>query len=473
MAKIFCKYHPDTPARWVCRHCQINYCTNCVEAEQGQSAPHCPVCHRQAESLGTGNVIKPFWQRLPSFFAYPAHLSPLLFIFALTVANILIGNTVFGFLIQLLMFIVFMKYAYVVLEQTSQGYLKPERITWSLLSEGLELPFKQLFVVFLLIVINTELYALGGDGLLFVGQIITALFFPASVMVLAVENSFLRAINPVTLIGVIKRIGTPYLLLWVFLYLLMGGVMEATYYMAQYLPADFYIPISNFMSMYFTLVVFHMMGYVLYQYHEELGFGIQQEYSEEVPSQQPVQVTAPGLREVEILFHEGKLDEAHERLVKHIKEHPGNMQYRELLHRLLINTGDKEGLRNYSADYIVRLILDEKPSEAQRVFTDCYKLDKDFKFGTAKQRHMMAELLHNNGQVRAALALLNNLHGDFPGYGGIPDAYLLVAKILCEKFNEDAKARQVLEFVEQRYPSHPRIPQVKEYMALMTSLADR
>ncbi|MCG6887287.1 MAG: hypothetical protein LJE74_08770 [Proteobacteria bacterium] len=467
MAKIFCKYHPDIPARWVCRHCQINFCTTCIAGEDNR-LPECPVCHREVESLGTGNVIKPFWQRLPAFFLYPAHLAPLLFILALAAIDLLLGLTTFGILIQLALFVVFMKYAYVVLEHTAQGYLEPPSITWDALSEELELPFKQLFVVFLLIVLNSQLYSWGGSGLLFVGQVLTALLFPASVMVLAVEHNFFSAINPLTLSGVIRRIGTPYLLLWVFIYVLMSGVMEITYYLSMYLPADFYKPMSNFLSMYLTLVVFHIMGYVLYQYHEELGFSIEQEYEE--AEGQPGTPTAPGLREVEILFHEGKVDEARQRLLGLIKEHPGNMQYRELLHRLMLNTGDKDGLRTYSSDYIVRLMLNDRPSEAQRVFTDCYKVDQGLKFGNARQRHSMAQLLYKNGQARAALALLNNLHGDFPAYEAIPDAYLLVAKILCEDFNQDAKARQVLEFLQQKYSSHPSMPQVMEYMAMMDAL---
>lgn len=466
MAKIFCKYHPDVPARWVCRHCQINFCTGCIEAGEGRT-PECPVCHRAVESLGSGNVILPFWQRLPAIFAYPARLAPLLFILVLAAIDLLLGPSIFGILIQLVLFVVFMKYAYMVLEQTARGYLEPVPVTWDTLSKELELPFKQLFVVFLLIVFNTQLYNWGGSGLLFVGQLLTALFFPASVMVLAVEHSFFQAINPVTLAGVVRRIGPPYLLLWLFLYLLMTGVLETTYFLSRYLPPAFYEPLGNFLSMYLILVVFHMMGYVLYQYHEELGFTIEQEYETEAA---PAEPAAPGLREVEILFHEGKAEEARRRLVQLVEEHPGNISYRELLHRLMLNTGDVEGLRAYSADYIVRLLLNDRPSEAQRVFTDCYKRDPAFKFGTAKQRHTMAQLLYNNGQARAALALLNKLHSDFPAYEAVPDAYLLVAKILCENFNQDARARQVLEFLQQRYPSHPSLARVKDYLSLMGTL---
>ncbi len=112
-----------------------------------------------------------------------------------------------------------------------------------------------------------------------------------------------------------------------------------------------------------------------------------------------------------------------------------------------------------------------KPTETLRVFTECYRLDREFKFGDARQRHRMAELLANNGQDRAALALLNNLHRDFPRYAGVPDAYRLVARLLSEKFNQDDRARQVLDFIESRYPDYPHLDEVRAYRRVIEQVA--
>lgn len=469
MAKIYCKYHPGTPARWACPHCQINFCNDCVAGAQG-AVPDCPVCKRPAQSLGAGNLIRPFWHRLPAFFLYPLHGAPLLFILVLTGIDILVSDSLFGILVELALFMVFMKYAYVVLEHTARGYLKPPALSWEALSTELELPFKQLFVILLLIILNTRLYALGGGGLLLVGIFMTALLFPASVMVLAVEHSFLRAINPLTLLDMIRRIGAAYFILCVFLFLLLSGVLESTAWLAQWLPAAMYLPLGNFLAMAFMLIMFHMMGYVLYQYHEALGFAIDQEYTEPDSTQPAGEETDPALREVEILIHEGHIEQARDRLIALVKEHPGNMRYRERLHRVLIGTGDSNGLRAYSADYISRLMLEGRPSEALRVYSECYQLDRDFRFGNARQRYAMAKLLRNNGQARAALAILNNLHRDFPAFEDIPEAYLLVARLLCENFNQDDKARQVLDFLERKYPEDPRLAEVREYRKMMTTL---
>ena len=474
MAKTFCKYHPDVPARWACRHCQIDFCKNCIQADNEQ-LPICPVCGKEVESLGAGNLIRPFWHRIPQFFIYPYQFPPLLFMLLLMVLSIIVNKIPtdimpFGVLIELAMVMLFVKYAYVVLEHTAQGYLQAQRIRGKLLTENLETPFKQLFIVFLFFIGLSELSALEDERLLYIGIFFTALVFPASVMVLAVEHRLIRAINPIILLDMIRRIGGAYFIMCLFLLILLMSAMQATTIMADYLPESIYMPVGNFIIMYFTLIMFNMMGYVLYQYHEELGYSIQQEYSELGNSIFWPHETEPALRDIEILFHEGKLAEVRARLIQMVQAQPGNMQYRERLHRLLLASKDIEGLRNYTADYIGRLMLDNRPSEALRVFTDCYKLNKDFKFGNGRQRFAMAQLLNKNGQARAALNLLTNLHVEFPGYEGIPDAYLLVARILCESFNEDAKARQILEFLQNKYPEHPRMPQVKEYMMVVNGL---
>ena len=471
MATIFCKYHPDMPARWACNHCLINFCKNCIQADKGE-VPVCPVCGKPAESLGAGNLIRPFWQRIHQFFLYPLQFPPMLFMLLLIVIYIVLNKLPadkmpFGILVEIAMFMLFIKYAYVVLEHTAQGYLRAQRIQGKMLTENLETPFKQIFIVFLFLIFLSELAALDSVALIYIGLFVTALVFPASVMVLAVEHRFFRAINPIRLLEVIHRLGSAYFIMCLYILLVLVGAMEVTNLMIEYLPTSIYLPVGNFIIMYFILVMFNMMGYVIYQYHEKLGYSIEQEYSE--AGSWPHE-TEPALREVEILFHEGKLDEVRKRLISMIQEHPGNLLYRERLHRLIQKSGDMEGLRNYSADYLVRLILEDRPSEAIRVFSDCYKLDKNFKFGNGRQRFLMAQLLNKNGQSRAALNLLTDLHVDFPGYEGIPQAYLLVAKIMCESFNEDEKARQVLNFLQNKYPTHPRMPEVKEYMKIISGL---
>ena len=467
MAQIFCKYHPDKPASWVCRHCQINYCKSCIVTED-TNMPPCPVCQRAMESLGSGNVIQPFWQRIPKFFLYPLNVTPLVIMTVIAGMQFLLAGSLWGLVFSLVLFVVFIKYAYIVLEQTAQGNLKPRNLEAGDLTEELELPFKQLLIVVLLGLLQGLFQKI---GLWFIGALFTSLILPACIMVLAIEHSFFRAINPLVLVGVVHRVGVQYFTMCVFLFLLLisSNVAKGLFY--NYLP-DIITPATMwFVNMYFILIMFHMMGYVLLQYHEELGFTLEDEIVEKIDGIDSTQEQDPGLNDVTILYHEGKIEEAQSKLAELIKATPGNMIYRERIHKLLINTKNIPALREYSGEYITRLMSEQRPSEAQRVFSDCYKVDKSFKYGTGTQRHAMAELLFKNGQSRAALSLLNNLHKDHPGYEHIPEAYLLVAKILFESFNEEEKAKQILEFVKTKYPHYAQISEIDAYLKVVAKIS--
>ena len=165
MPQIYCKYHPNVPARWACRQCQIDYCSQCSPRSDKQLQPNCPVCGNKLESLGAGNVIMPFWHRIPHFFIYPANPVPLLVMLVLLLIGILVSGSLVGFLIQLAMVIVFVKYAYVVLEQSAQGYLRPKSFSINDVTDELELPFKQLLVIFVMYSANAFVLENLGSGI--------------------------------------------------------------------------------------------------------------------------------------------------------------------------------------------------------------------------------------------------------------------------------------------------------------------
>jgi len=471
MPQIYCKYHPSIPARWACRQCQIDYCSQCSPRGEKKPQPDCPVCGNKLESLGAGNVITPFWHRIPHFFIYPANLVPLLVMLSLLIVGAVVSGSLFGFLIQLAIVIVFIKYAYVVLEQSAQGYLQPKPFSMSDITDELELPFKQLLVIFVMYSANDIVLEKLGSGAFTITILLSVISFPASVMVLAVEHRFFSAFNPVVVMATIKRIGLSYLILCIFLGLLLSGSWFVMDVVQGTVPDSLVLPTVNFVSMYFSLIMFHMMGYVIYQYHENLGYQIEQEFDEAtdnsvVVNGQPQKTT----REFEILIQEGKQDEASIRMQQQIAENPNDMALWQQYHKFLHVTKDKNNLEKYGSKYISRLLHEGRPSRAMQVFIDVRQMATDFKPDSAAERFELAKLLASNGQGRLAISLLNNLHRDFPSYADIPKAYHLVARVLCEQFNDDAKAKSILDFVIKKYPSHPDIKPISEYYQVINKL---
>jgi len=220
--------------------------------------------------------------------------------------------------------------------------------------------------------------------------------------------------------------------------------------------------------MYFVLVMFGMMGYVLYQFHEQLGYENLSISGEDKKADKNGYTNS-----IDILLQEGRYAEAISELAEEIDLNPNDFSLRERLHRILCSIEDKKNLQIYSADYIVRLLLMGKPSEAIRVYMESLRFVPDLKIKGAKHRHELGRLLVGSGQSRAALSLLNDLHRDYPSYEGIPGAYLLVARIMFEYFNHEDKARKILEYLLQKYPDHPAREKVESYLSMLNNISSQ
>ncbi|HEB56951.1 MAG TPA: hypothetical protein ENI98_11760 [Gammaproteobacteria bacterium] len=461
-----CKYHPDIKANWHCNACHIDFCHQCVDTATDEDTA-CPLCGEMMATRGISS-IPPLWIRIPQFFLYPFHLPPLLLIITLVIVNFIAAANVLGFLVQMLIFVVFTKYAHVVMSSISRGRLKPERLRWSMFSEDLEIPFKLLFIVFCYGLFNTLVQNNGNNTALNLSLLLSSFLFPASIMLLVSSQRFLRAINPLAIAELIKTAGFSYIILFVFLGLLLSGLLAAWKLLFISIPVHLFFSAIMFVIMYFVLVMFSMMGYVLYQFYQQLGY-----VDAVVPSAEYANDENGNERNVDILLQEGRYPEAVDWLAEAIELQPNDFGLRERLHRILCSIKDKKYLQTYSADYIVRLLLLGKPSEAIRVYMECYNLIPGFKLKGAKHRHEMARLLVGSGQSRAALLLLNNLHRDYPSYDGIPCAYMLVARIMFEYFSHEDKARKILEYLMHKYPDHPSRKQTRSYLDTLNSISSR
>ncbi|VAW97698.1 hypothetical protein MNBD_GAMMA23-600 [hydrothermal vent metagenome] len=476
MSQIACKYHYDLPARWSCHACRINFCTNCVTPHQEQT-PYCVVCGEPLAVVGAENVVSPFWQRLHYFFMYPVNAVPMGIMLLLVAVVAAFGNTLFGILAVVLSILVFMKYAYVVLEDTSHGYLLPRAFSLEMITNDLELPFKHILNIFLIIALNYMVYnysrEIEYDYLFYAILSATLFFLPTSVMVLAVKHSFTSAFNPLLHFHIVRSIGFAYVLLYAFLFMMLSSVAAAIYYVNLLIPSDFYLMIDIFISMFFLLSIFNMLGYVLYQYHEKIGFGIDVAVSSselEAGDGSVFKLRMPMMADIEVLVQEGEYKQAMKRLEKLITEHPSDMHARGYYQKLLHLLGDVDAARAHCADFVGRLMDENKITQAMNVFIACYKQDPEITLAKPSQRLAMASVFVNSSKHRLAMHLLNNLHKDHPAYSEIPEAYLMVARIMSDQFNQDDKAINILEFVLERYQQNKGIEAVQEYLNILKSV---
>lgn len=437
--------------------------------------PSCPVCQRNLQSLGSENLVAPFWTKPGRFFLYPMHLNALAFISALTltgvVVSIIFGKSLLGFLLSQVVWLVLLKYSFAVIEDTALGHIQPLPVNEVIINQEMDLPFK-LYAILLAISYGTYWV---GDNLGIVpyilALIIANLALPANIMVLAMEHSLFAALNPVIVFPVILRIGLPYLFLFLLLFLLTIAESTTLNILVDIFPYNFAYAVVLFTTMFFTVVMAHLLGYTLYQYHDTLGITIEKEADE--PGTAAINSSSqsdPELRSIEILIQEGRHQEAITELTRFIASNHASNQAHTMLFRLLHLSGDNTRLLAEGRKYISYLFAQNDTAQALSVFNRIYQLNPRFRPASANERYEIANQLYRSGQYKPVIALLNNLHIDFPEYSRIPEAYLLVAKILCDKLNNDTKARQVLDFLRSRFPESPLQQEISQYYAVVEQL---
>jgi hypothetical protein len=218
---IKCKYFPMLPARWFCASCNVNMSNECAKAVipyHPDNKKICPICSAPLKSIGIANSIKPFWERIPKFFAYPAKLDALIYMGVLSVCvamaySIPIANVV----VLIITFFGILKYACQCLSHTARGNLSPPDVLARNDKEYENISLKQYAIFIFIIQINS--FAFNANVFMgFCATFFSLLSIPAITMLLAMTGSFLNAINPIKAIQIMFGMGKSYLILYVFLY---------------------------------------------------------------------------------------------------------------------------------------------------------------------------------------------------------------------------------------------------------------
>ncbi|MBS0213398.1 MAG: DUF4013 domain-containing protein [Proteobacteria bacterium] len=406
----------------------------------------------------TSDTIVPFWNRLPAVMAYPAHAGAMATIVLLGLAQVL-WILPLGWILVLLAAIALYRYAFECLQASAEGFLTPPQVSLGARSLGGTYIW-MIVILFLALIVGTIM--LGRSA----GVVLALMFgacLPAATMTLAMTDSLGEALNPLKWMAIIAAIGWPYLaMVGVSMAILMSEGF-AKGFVAQYMPLPVALIGLGIISNYATIALFHLMGYVLYQYHEQLGLTPE---ATQRPLR-PAQAADPdqaALDEASTLVRDGKLAEAIELLRGPIRRGgtPAvHAQYRKLLRA----ADDKAGLLAHGRERIGVLVDQDDERAAVDLLRECQALDAGFAPETALQVSRLAHMAARQGQAQAALQLLEGFAERFKGSQYIATNGLLVADLLHEKLGRDTQARDVLLELKTRVPNDPLMPDIDAKLA--------
>ena len=350
--------------------------------------------------------------------------------------------------------VIIIKYSYTALTNTAHGKLSPPELSGEMVNADISPAFKQIALIaingFLFFSIAQNL----GQAASLIFLMLAILGMPAMIMILACGNSVFKAINPLLFVPVIWRVGLPYLLMYFFLILIYGAPSALAYYFFKLLP-DF---LANFMTFagkqYYTIMSYNLMGYVLLQYHEVLGFQVNYEdFVGQLPA--PPKSTSPSgnnqtTTEVDILVKEGKFAEALAAIQKEIQLNKLDKELAARYYKLLKAGGKKQELLNFAPDYLTLLLADNDKKTVRQIYKECLKLNAKLPL-SPEALYNIAGILNKEGDPQSSLTAYVRITKEHPKHDLLAESYLNIAKLLNERLGKPEKAKEILAVLIQKF----------------------
>lgn len=434
-----CRYHPLEASHFICHQCHYHACQQCAEENDQYTGEHtCFLCKAELEHLGSAQAAEPFWRQLKRFFHYPLATEA---ITALVIGSVISLLGLFIPLVSLLATAFIYKYCFCCLEETALGNLKPPQVNkassggFSLLLQIAGILLVNLGAVFL------AAQFLGGTIALVVG-IFAVIALPAAFMILAIDKDLGQAINPIRQWRLMGTIGSSYLILLLLIFIMVSSVGALNYAIS-----DNFANVGQFLSIlvsnYYTIVIFHLLGYTLYQYQDQLGLVSQEQsdFSQIRTNKERCKAHAS------MLLKDGDFRDACNCYHDYLRKHPRDTEMADRLFNLLIALKYQEGLELYADQYLQLLFNTDQLFKVSSCYKQLRLINKDYQPKWPNLSHLLAEQLYQLGDFNNAARLLKNFHKREQDKKAVAEAYQLMVKVLTEIPNTEKQQQQYLSFI--------------------------
>jgi tetratricopeptide (TPR) repeat protein len=424
-------------------------------------------------SVESGSTLTPFWRRVPRFFVYPMQMGSIMRItgYSLLGGLAMFISNIFGSLSYFILWIVFLKYAFVVMERTAVGrFDEPKGLQDSEEGDAAQV-IRQYALFFILGLLVGALFYLFGATALYAGSLLLNIMIPACIMIIAVNRSLLQALNPAQILFYIRTIGSPYLALCGFLMSLTSSSQWVQGFLYQHMDSWLVLPLLSFIDFYFVLIIYHMMGYAIYQYHDLLGVRAAVSFEEAEARQSSDKGGDQVLSKLGTLIANGQQDEAIELLRKELRTHWENNDLHERYQKLLRVAGKQIEALHHAREFIAKLVTEKRLFQALDLCEECLNLDPEFQLQDSYQVHDLAIAARMGRRFKLALDLMRRFDGRYPEHPHIPAVYLLSAQILSEHYRMNKEAMQILQVLLARFPDHAMAKEARQYQEALIKVA--
>lgn len=381
----------------------------------------------------------PFWNRLRQISLYPVRGAAFYTLIVLTLFSLLGALPGLGWLATSVTWLAAYKYAFEILRSTADGHMEPPE---SVLKVEGGVVWRLIALQIICMVIALLALLIGGPivGLIAIAVIVFAQ--PGCIMSLAMDGSLSTALNPATPFAIIARVGWPYLAVFGLLFVIQASAATASHWMGKLMPPLIGGPLLTVIAFWGLFAAFHLMGYLLYQYHEELGFD-PESHRNQLPTLH--NRDSELLDRVQALIRDGHNEAAKETLRGEIRTRSVSAETHELYHRLLRSDGSAAERGEHSRQYLNLLMMEKQDNRALTVLREALEADPAFTPMQDEHGERLAERARMTGQTQLALDTLRAMLRQSPRSPSAPRWALDSALLLVDRFGRDDEARAILE----------------------------
>ena len=447
----YCKYHPLKPATWYCAACDTHTCDDCSDESVYSDERRCFHCGAPMESLGAAYTVEPFWHHLKEIFRYPLNPPVMTLILVVSALGALLSFIpIIGVVAMLLAAGIFTKYSFRCLEETAEGNMVPPDIQ-DAYQGGLILIVKMILLLVAVVLGGAFLATFVGTGITSLLGMLVLFSVPAFLISYALTDSILSAVHPGNILRIISAVGMPYGILIGLIFLMGTSVDVLSYFVitdAEWITATLQSVISN----YYMVVMFHMMGYVVFQYQEPLGFYARARTAD-IPQ---VRTQAEKLKaHVSVAVKEGQYDKVISLYREYLNRQADDVGISDSWFEFLYRSGNRELLADFAGSYLKLKLKKGCQDQLSLIYRQIQQLLPAYIPQEGEVCYQLALNCFNAGDYTGAVRLINGLQKKSRDIALLIRSFLLMAKALDElqKGEQAAKCRQLVTQLQRKADS--------------------
>ncbi|MES2582065.1 MAG: hypothetical protein V4627_05065 [Pseudomonadota bacterium] len=315
--------------------------------------------------------------------------------------------------------------------------------------------------------------------------LLLSLLLPSAAIVIALEDKFFKALNPTLIFYFIQSIGSAYFVLWGF-FLAIAGARQLALTAGAKLAPGLAFPLEMALATYLGLVLFALMGYTLYQFHQELHLDVDVDFEDHRQAGGAEAIARAGSataalnaavsddpleRKLRPLIKAGNFKEA----IAEVKDH---MRYDRLdpalntrLHALLWDAGDPAATLLHGQQLLSALTRARQGKQAVEALRKLITLNPEFAVDDGDVVLPTAQAALDMRDAKLAFKLLKGFDKRFPQHEDMPAVFFLGAKLMSEQMRQHDKAASLIRSVLARYPEHAIATEAASYLSVLESVA--